>query len=99
MHVRGALLYNHYVKQKGLDKKYAYIQNGEKIKFCYLKDPNPIRENVISFIQDFPKELNLAKYIDYETQFEKTFLDPMRFILQAIGWEHEPKASLEAFFG
>ena len=57
MHVRGALLFNHYVKQRKLDKKYAYIQNGEKIKFCYLKDPNPIRENVISFIQDFPRNL------------------------------------------
>ena len=46
-----------------------------------------------------PTEFKLEQYIDYETQFEKTFLAPMRFILQAIGWEHEPKASLEAFFG
>ena len=59
IHVRGALLYNFYIKEKGLDKKYAYIQNGEKIKFCYLKSPNPIRENVISFIQDFPKGTRL----------------------------------------
>ena len=98
MHVRGALLYNHYVKQKGLDKKYAYIQNGEKIKFCYLKDPNPIRENVISFIQDFPKELNLAKYIDYETQFNKAFVEPVKAVLNAIGWEVERRISLESFF-
>jgi DNA polymerase elongation subunit (family B) len=98
MHVRGALLYNHYVKQKGLDKKYAYIQNGEKIKFCYLKDPNPIRENVISFIQDFPKELNLAKYIDYETQFNKAFLEPVKAVLNAIDWEVERRVSLESFF-
>ena len=98
MHVRGALLYNHYVKQKGLDKKYAYIQNGEKIKFCYLKDPNPIRENVISFIQDFPKELNLAKYIDYETQFNKAFLEPVKAVLNAINWEVERRVSLESFF-
>jgi len=98
MHVRGALLYNHYIKQKGLDKKYAYIQNGEKIKFCYLRDPNPIRENVISFIQDFPKELNLEKYIDYEAQFDKAFLSPVKAVLGAINWEVERRVSLESFF-
>jgi len=94
MHVRGALLYNFYVKEKKLDKKYAYIQNGEKIKFCYLKNPNPIRENVMSFIQDFPKELNLEKFIDYDTQFDKAFLDPMKAVLNAIGWSDEKKITL-----
>jgi len=98
MHVRGALLYNFYVKEKKLDKKYAYIQNGEKIKFCYLKNPNPIRENVMSFIQDFPKELNLEKFIDYDTQFDKAFLDPMKAVLNAIGWSDEKKITLESFF-
>ena len=98
MHVRGALLYNFYVKEKKLDKKYAYIQNGEKIKFCYLKNPNPIRENVMSFIQDFPKELNLERFIDYDTQFDKAFLDPMKAVLNAIGWSDERKNTLESFF-
>jgi len=99
MHVRGALLFNHYVKEKKLDKKYAYIQNGEKIKFCYLKDPNPTRENVISFIQDFPKELDLVRFVDYDTQFNKAFLEPVRAILNAIGWSDEKKITLESFFG
>ena len=98
MHVRGALLFNHYIKEKKLDKKYAYIQNGEKIKFCYLKNPNPTRENVISFIQDFPKELDLVRFVDYETQFNKAFLDPVRAILNAIGWSDERKVTLESFF-
>ena len=98
MHVRGALLYNFYVKEKKLDKKYAYIQNGEKIKFCYLKNPNPIRENVMSFIQDFPKELNLERFVDYDTQFDKAFLDPMKAVLNAIGWSDERKNTLESFF-
>jgi DNA polymerase elongation subunit (family B) len=78
IHVRGALLYNYYVKEKKLSHKYSIINNGEKIKFCYLKKPNPIHENIISFIQQFPKELNLDKYIDYELQFEKAFLDPLK---------------------
>jgi len=98
MHVRGALLFNHYVKERKLDKKYAYIQNGEKIKFCYLKNPNPTRENVISFIQDFPKELDLVRFVDYDTQFNKAFLDPVKAILNAIGWSDEKKITLESFF-
>ena len=71
IHVRGSLLYNHYIKERGLDNKYSMISNGEKIKFCYLKKRNPIRENVISFINEFPYELGLDKYIDYELQFDK----------------------------
>ena len=98
IHVRGALLYNHFIKEKKLDKKYAAIQNGEKIKFCYLKLPNPMRENVISYIQEFPKELGLDKYIDYELQFNKAFLEPMKVILDAIGWKVEKTITLESFF-
>ena len=98
MHVRGALLYNFYVKERGLEKKYAYIQNGEKIKFCYLKNPNPTRENVISFIQDFPKELDLERFVDYDMQFDKAFLEPVKAILDAIGWSVERKVSLDSFF-
>jgi hypothetical protein len=98
IHVRGVLLYNHYVKENNLDNKYPIINNGEKIKFCYLKKANPIRENVISFIQQFPKELNLSKYIDYELQFDKSFLEPLKTILQCIGWKTEKSNTLESFF-
>jgi DNA polymerase elongation subunit (family B) len=98
IHVRGALLFNHYIKEKKLDKKYSLIQNGEKIKFCYLKTPNHIRENVISFIQDFPKELGLNQYIDYDTQFDKGFLEPLKVILNAIGWKSEKVTILDSFF-
>ncbi len=98
IHVRGALLYNYYVKEKKLSHKYSIINNGEKIKFCYLKKPNPIHENIISFIQEFPKELNLDKYIDYELQFEKAFLDPLKSILDCIGWEVTKTATLDSFF-
>jgi DNA polymerase elongation subunit (family B) len=98
IHARGALLFNHYIKKKKLTNKYSLINNGEKIKYCYLKKPNPIYENVISFISDFPRELGLDKYIDYDLQFEKSFLDPLRSILDAIGWKTEEKASLEDFF-
>jgi hypothetical protein len=98
IHIRGVLLYNHYIKEKNIDHKYPIINNGEKIKFCYLKKANPIRENVISFIQQFPKELNLGKYIDYELQFDKSFLDPLKSILQCIGWNTEKTNTLESFF-
>ena len=98
IHIRGALLYNHYVKKHKLDNKYSLIQNGEKIKFCYLKKPNIIRENIISFIQDFPCEIGLDKYIDYDLQFEKAFLEPLKAILDAIGWNVEKTVNLESFF-
>ena len=98
IHVRGALLFNHYIKQNKLNNKYSLIQNGEKIKFCYLKKPNTIHENVISFIQEFPKELNLDKYVDYDLQFEKSFLEPLKSILDSIGWEVEKTVNLDSFF-
>ncbi|AGH31615.1 DNA polymerase [Synechococcus phage S-SKS1] len=97
IHCRGALLFNHYIKEKKLDNKYSLINNGEKIKFIYLKKPNIIQENVISFIQDFPHELGLDKYIDYELQFEKSFLDPLKSILDAIGWNVEKTVNLDLF--
>jgi len=99
MHVRGALLFNHHIKRLGLENKYSPIQNGEKIKFCYLKVPNPIHENVISFISSFPVESGLHKFIDYDLQFEKSFLDPLKIILEVIGWNVEKQSSLESFFG
>jgi DNA polymerase elongation subunit (family B) len=99
IHCRGALLFNHYIKENKLDNKYSLINNGEKIKFCYLKKPNTIHENVISFIQEFPKELNLDKYIDYDLQFEKSFVEPLKSILDAIGWNVEKTVNLELFFG
>jgi len=98
IHVRGALLFNYYIKQKNLTNKYSLIQNGEKIKFCYLKKPNSIHENVISYIQDFPRELGIDKYIDYDLQFEKAFLEPMKVILDSIGWSVEKTVNLDSFF-
>ena len=99
MHVRGALLHNHYVKKKGLENKYSMINNGDKIKFVQLKKPNPMGENVISFASDFPRELGLQQYIDYDLQFDKAFLEPVKVILDAIGWNVEKTVNLELFFG
>ena len=98
IHARGALLFNHHIKRLGLDNKYSPIQNGEKIKFCYLKIPNPIHENVISFINTFPVESELQKFVDHDLQFEKSFLDPLKIILDVINWQVEKQSSLESFF-
>lgn len=99
IHVRGSLLYNHYVKKLGLEKKYQLIKEGEKIRFVYVRKPNPFQEDVIAFPQSLPKEFGLHDFIDYETQFEKTFLDAMQTVIQPIGWNVEAKSSLEDFFG
>ena len=99
IHVRGALLYNHYVKKHKLTHKFPLIQEGEKIKFLYLRKPNRINENVISFFQTLPQEFGLDKQVDYELQFQKSFLDPLKAILDTMGWHHEPQATLEFLFG
>ena len=97
IHVRGALVYNHTIDNKGL-RDYEKIQNGDKVKFCYLKKPNPIKENVITFPDYLPPEFQLHKYVDYNLMFDKTFLDSITPILEAIGWTPEPVINLEDFF-
>ena len=98
IHVKGALIYNHQIKEHKLTHKYPIIQDGDKIKFIKLIEANPFKFDVISYSTKLPKEFKLEKYIDYNVQFEKTFLDPLNFILQSIGWNAEKQASLESFF-
>ena len=98
IHVRGALLYNFQLKKRKLTHKYPLIQEGEKIKFCYLQKPNTVGENVISFISNFPTEINIHKNVDYKLQFEKSFLYPLKIILDAIGWKTEKEVNLEFLF-
>jgi DNA polymerase elongation subunit (family B) len=101
--VKGSLLYNHYIKKLKLSRKHREIINGDKIKFLHLKKPNPMggvrsTDQVIAFPNSLPKEFGLEKYIDYDTQFSKSFLEPLKTILEKIGWKHEEQASLEGMF-
>lgn len=98
IHVRGALMYNHHLKRLGLDKKYPMIQEGDKIKFTYLKTPNPFHEDCISFVDKLPPEFGLTEYVDYDKMFEKTFQDAVQNILDSLGWSAEQKATLEDWF-
>jgi DNA polymerase elongation subunit (family B) len=99
IHVRGSLVYNHFLSEHKLSGKYPLIQGGEKIKFIFLKEPNTVQSNVIAFPQGgIPKEFDLDKYIDYNMQFDKSFLEPLKIILEAINWKAERTASLEDFF-
>jgi len=98
IHVKGAILYNHNLKEKNLTKKYPLIQEGEKIKFAYLKMPNHFKNTVISFPGRLPKEFNLNDYIDYDMQFDKAFIEPLSVILDCMKWKSEKQSTLNDFF-
>jgi len=98
IHVKGSLIYNKMLQNKRLTRKYPKIQEGEKIKFAYLKEPNPTGDTVIAMLNALPDEFELKPYIDYEKQFSKSFLDPIIGILNVIGWEHERKTNIMGFF-
>jgi len=98
IHVKGSLIYNKMLQNKRLTRKYPKIQEGEKIKFAYLKEPNPTGDTVIAMLNALPDEFELKPYIDYEKQFSKAFLDPIIGILNVIGWEHERKTNIMSFF-
>ena len=98
MHVKGALIYNHLLEKHNLKQKYQVINDGDKIKFSYLIMPNPVRDTVISTTGSLPSQFGLDQYIDYDMQFEKGYLQPIKSILDAIGWDTEKRATLEGFF-
>ena len=102
MHCKGALLYNHFCRQQKLTNKYPLIQEGDKIKFLNMRTPNRMQSNVISFFTKLPKELDIHQYLDYDTQFEKAFVEPLTFIMNQIGWNidrsYGTQMTLEDFF-
>jgi hypothetical protein len=97
IHVRGSLLFNRYLDEYNI-KNIPYIMDGDKIKFAYLKLPNPIKDNVISTPDVIPKEFKLDKYIDYDLHFDKSFIKPLESITSTIGWKIVEEDSLEEFF-
>jgi len=103
IHCKGAILYNHLVKNNKLSNKYPYILEGDKIKFINLKQPNLYQCSAISFMTKLPKELDLHKSVDYDVQFEKSFIEPLNFILTKINWlvdrSYGTQGTLEDFFG
>jgi DNA polymerase elongation subunit (family B) len=98
LHVKGSLIYNKLLQTRRLTKKYPKIQEGEKIKYAYLTEPNPTGDSVIAVLNTLPKEFGLNEYINYEVQFEKSFLVPMKGILKSIGWDYEKRNDLMEFF-
>lgn len=96
--VKGALTYNLHLKRTGLDTKYPAIKEGEKIRFCYLKEPNPLKTTVIAAPNTLPTEWKLDPYLDRYTQFQKTLLDPLEKIVSLANWTIRPVATFDALF-
>ena len=103
MHIKGALIYNHLLNIEGVSNKYPKIQEGDKIKFLELKTPNRVQSNVISFMTRLPKEFDMKEIINYDVMFEKSFVDPLTFILNEINWRvdrsYGTSTTLEHLFG
>ena len=99
IHVKGALIYNKMLKEMKLMNSYPTIKDGEKIKFAYLKKPNPVGDTVIAILNNLPHEFDLKDYIDYELQFNKAFIEPMSSVMNSVGWKTERVSTLEDFFG
>ena len=102
IHCKGAILYNHLIRKHKLSNKYEFIQEGDKIKFLHLKEPNLYQSTAISFMTKLPKELDFTSIIDYDVQFTKSFVDPLKFITNKILWKiddsYGTQGTLEDFF-
>jgi DNA polymerase elongation subunit (family B) len=98
IHVRASIMYNKFLDDSKLNSTYEYIKDGDKIKYCYLRVPNPIRENVIAFPEKLPKEFDLLGYVDYNMMFEKVFLEPLKPLTEIVGWDTEKRNTIEDFF-
>ena len=103
IHVKGGILYNHLVEKNNLSNKYPYIQEGDKVRFLHMKEPNIYQSSAFSFITTLPRELDIMDKIDYDMQFEKSFVEPLRFITEKARWlidtSYGTQGTLEDFFG
>ena len=98
IHVRAAINYNHWIKKKNIDMYYSDIKDGSKAKYIFLTPDNKTKENVIAFPNKLPKELDLHAKVDYNIQLERSFLSPLKIMLEPTGWNYEKKANLMDIF-
>ena len=102
IHVKGAILYNYLIEKNKLTNKYPNIQEGDKIRFLHLRQPNIYQSTAFSFVTFMPKELDISALIDYDIQFSKAFVEPIRFICNKIQWKIDDsygvQGTLEGFF-
>lgn len=96
--VRAAILHNKELKRLKMNSAYPNINDGDKIKFVYLKEPNTLRQNVIGFKGKLPTEFGLHKYIDYDLMWDKTFIEPLKSILDVVGWKVEKNIDLDSLW-
>ena len=103
IHTKGAILMNYLVEKNNLSAKYPFIQEGDKVKFIALKEPNKYQSSSLSFMTSFPTEFGMEELIDRPQQFEKSFIEPLRFITDKIQWGIDGgdgrQGTLEDFFG
>lgn len=88
MHVRASKVMNDLIKRMNKESDYPLVVNGDKVKYVFLKEPNIIKSDVIAFKDPrMLEEFKLMKYIDYNRLFERTFINPVETLTNAIGWK------------
>ncbi len=91
--VKGALLYNYLLNRNPEHKKkYSLIQQGNRVKWYYLKRPYGEVETFAFHPDAFPDEF--APEISINTQFEKLVLAPINNVVEALGLKLIPKSLL-----
>ena len=98
IHVKGVIHFNNLIKKYDLEMTHPLVKEGEKIKFVYLKEPNPIGNNTIAIQDVLPSEFDLDRFIDKNKQFDKSFLEPVKSVTDAIGWDVEDRCTIDDFF-
>ena len=93
IHVAGALAFNRRIEAEQL-ADIEPIREGAKIRFAYLREPNPFHCHVLSAMYGCPETWQVEKYLDYDRQFQIAVLDPLNAILSLVGWSAEHHATL-----
>jgi DNA polymerase I len=84
IHVRASMNYNYLIEKMHLPFK--PITNGTKIKYIHIASNNEIHQDIIAFINEWPKEFDKIFNVDYDRQFNRTFIAVLQRLFDVLNW-------------